>query len=141
MKRAQYLNNNYIEDESIRDTDKILSIKGYLDMMIKPYLSDIINNYQTQGEWIINSDNTVIDDKTQGEWKTQSTMQLILYLLRMHTKIYILEIMIDNETDEIIEKLFESYLQRYKKDLEERMRGSESVFDSVDLLHYEMVKK
>ena len=49
--------------------------------------------------------------------------------------------MIDNETDEIIEKLFESYLQRYKKDLEERMRGSESVFDSVDLLHYEMVKK
>ena len=110
-------------------------------MMIKPYLSDIINNYQTQGEWIIHSDNTVIDDKTQGEWKTQSTMQLILYLLRMHTKIYILEIMIDNETDEIIEKLFESYLQRYKKDLEERMRGSESVFDSVDLLHYEMVKK
>ena len=109
-------------------------------MMIKPYSSDIINNYKTQGEWIIHSDNTVIDYKTQGEWKTQSTMQLILDLLRMHTKIYILEIMIDNEADEIIEKLFESHLQRYKKDLEERMGGSESVFDSVDLLYYKLYK-
>ena len=38
----------------------------------------------------------------------------------MNTKIYIIEIMIDNETDEIIEKLFESHLQRYQKDLEEK---------------------
>ena len=62
------------------------------------------------------------------------------YLLRMNTKIYIIEIMIDNETDEIIEKLFESHLQRYQKDLEEKMRGSEFVFDSVDLLYYELYK-
>ena len=62
------------------------------------------------------------------------------YLLRMNTKIYIIEIMIDNETDEIIEKLFESHLQRYQKDLEEKMRGSEFVFDSVDLLYYKLYK-
>ena len=62
------------------------------------------------------------------------------YLLRMNTKIYIIEIMIDNETDEIIEKLFESHLQRYQKDLEEKMRGSEFVFDSVDLLYDNLYK-
>ena len=62
------------------------------------------------------------------------------YLLRIHTKIYVIEIMIDNETDEIIEKLFESHLQRYQKDLEEKMRGSEFVFDSVDLLYYKLYK-
>ena len=62
------------------------------------------------------------------------------YLLRMNTKIYIIEIMIDNETDEIIEKLFESHLQRYQKDLEEKMIGSEFVFDSVDLLYYKLYK-
>ena len=48
--------------------------------------------------------------------------------------------MIDNETDEIIEKLFESHLQRYQKDLEEKMRGSEFVFDSVDLLYDKLYK-
>ena len=62
------------------------------------------------------------------------------YLLRIHTKIYVIEIMIDNETDEIIEKLFESHLQRYQKDLEEKMRGSEFVFDSVDLLYDKLYK-
>ena len=32
--------------------------------------------------------------------------------------------MMGNETDEIIEELFESLLQRYQKDLKKKMRGS-----------------
>ena len=52
--------------------------------------------------------------------------------------------MMGNEKDEIIEKLFESYLQniftKYKKDLEEAMRGSEFVCDSIDLLYYQLQK-
>ena len=36
-----------------------------------------------------------------------------------------------NETDEIIE-LFESLLQKYQEGLEESMKGSDFVFDSVD---------
>ena len=48
--------------------------------------------------------------------------------------------MMDYETDEIIEELFKSLLQRYQEGLEESMRGSEFVFDSVDLLHYKFDK-
>ena len=33
--------------------------------MIRPYLSDIINDYKTQGEWRIHSGNTIIKHKTQ----------------------------------------------------------------------------
>ena len=44
--------------------------------MIKPYLSDIINNHKTQGEQKIHSENAIIDYKTQGEWKIQSTMAI-----------------------------------------------------------------
>ena len=44
--------------------------------------------------------------------------------------------MIGNETNEIIEKLFNSLLQKYQKGLEESMKGSEFETDSVDLLHY-----
>ena len=41
-------NNNYIEYESEGDKDKILSIKEYL-RMIRPYLSDLINDHKIQG--------------------------------------------------------------------------------------------
>ena len=54
----------------------------------------------------------------------------------MHTKSNNIEIMMGNETDEIIEELFESLLQRYQAGLEEKMKENEFVFDSVDLLHY-----
>ena len=37
--------------------------------MIRPYLSDMINDHKTQEVWKIYSDNKVIDYKTQGEWK------------------------------------------------------------------------
>ena len=67
-------NNNYIQYESIGDKDKNLSIKKYLDM-IRPYLSDIINDHTTQGEWRIHSGNTIIKLKAQGEWKIQLTME------------------------------------------------------------------
>ena len=38
-------------------------------------------------------------------------------------------------------KLFTSLWQRSQEDLEESMKGSEFVFDSVDLLHYKLHKK
>ena len=43
----------------------------------------------------------------------------------MHTRSDNIEIMMVNETYEIIEELFESLLQRYQKNLEEETRGSE----------------
>ena len=43
--------------------------------------------------------------------------------------------MIGNETDEIIEKFFESLLERCQKGLKESLKRSEFVFDSVDLLY------
>ena len=42
----------------------------------------------------------------------------------MHTKSDNIDVMLDSETDEIIEELFESLLQRYQKDLKKKMRGS-----------------
>ena len=45
-----------------------------------------------------------------------------------------------NETNEIIEELFDSLLQNYKKGLEEKMKGSDFLLDSVDLLYYNLHK-
>ena len=54
----------------------------------------------------------------------------------MHSKSDNIEILIGNETDEIIEDVFDSLLKRYQKGLEESMKGSEFVFDNVDSLYY-----
>ena len=38
------------------------------------------------------------------------------------------KIMMGNETDEIIKEIFVALLQKYKKELEEKMRGRKLVF-------------
>ena len=87
------------------------------------------------------------DHKTQSEWKIQLKMQINFISYKnfeetptMHTKSYNIEIMRGNKADEIIKKHFESLLENYQKVLEESMRGSEFVRDSIDLLHYRLQK-
>ena len=87
---------------------KLLSIKGHLNE-IRPYLSKMIN-----------------DHNTQGKWKTQLKIAINFFssknsneICTIHLKSNNIEIMIGNETDEIIEELFESLLQKHQKDLEE----------------------
>ena len=48
--------------------------------------------------------------------------------------------MMGSKTNEIIKELFDSFLQRYQKHLEESMRGSKFVFDSVSSLNYKLHK-
>ena len=98
--------------------------------MIKPCLSKMINNH-----------------KTQNESKIQLVLEIIFISSKdfketrpMYTRSNNIDIMIDYETYQIIEELFKSLLQKYQKGLEQKMRGSKFIFDSVDLLHYELSK-
>ena len=77
--------------------------------MIKPYLSDKINDHKTNGLVKYHSGNKIWVEETPSQWKIQLTM---------HTKSNNVEIMIGSETDEIIEDLFESFLQKYQEGLE-----------------------
>ena len=98
--------------------------------MIRSYLSDIINDYRTQGEWKSQLKTLIdfISFKDSDETRT------------MHRNIDNIKNMIGSEIDEIIEELFESLLQKYQKDLEESIRGSEFIFDSVDLFFLNLIK-
>ena len=115
-------NNNYIQYESMGGKDKNISIKKYSDV-IRPYLSNIINNHKAQGKWRIHSGNTIIEHRTQGEWKIHLTMGINFTSSKedsdetrtMHTKSDTIEIMMGSETEEIIEELFKSLLQRYQE--------------------------
>ena len=48
--------------------------------------------------------------------------------------------MIGNKTDEIIEKLFDSLLQNYCRNLEEPIKARKFVPDSIDLLYCHLQK-
>ena len=87
------------------------------------------------------------DYKTRREWKIQLTMPINFISLKdstetrtMYTKSRNIEIMMGNETNDIIEEFHGSLLQKYKKDLKETMTGSEFVRDSDDLLYYHLQK-
>ena len=45
-----------------------------------------------------------------------------------------------SDTDEVIEELFESFLQKYEQNLEEKMKGLEFEFDGVNFLYYDFDK-
>ena len=49
----------------------------------------------------------------------------------MHTKSINEEFMSGSDTYEIVKKLFKSLLQRYQKNLQEKMKGSDFAFDGV----------
>ena len=140
-------NNNYIQYESKGNKDKILTVNEYLDI-IRPNLSDIINDHKTQGEWKIHSGNTIIRHKTQSKWKIQLTMTINFISSKpdsnetctIHTKSNNVEIMIGSEADEIIKGLFESLLERYQEGLEESVIESEFIFNIVDALYYDFNK-
>ena len=79
--------------------------------MIRPYLSDIINNHKTIKNLRVHSRNEVIDYETQcGEWKIQLTMSINFISSKdsdetcnMQTKSDNIEIMMCSATNDIIE--------------------------------------
>ena len=117
------------EYEGNKDKDKTLLTREYLDE-IKPYLSDLKDNRKTQSDWKIQLTIAIsfISSKDSDETRT------------IHTKSGNIEIMIGNKTDQIIEELFESLLQRYQEGLDKKLKGRKFVFDSVDLCITNFIK-
>ena len=102
---------------------------------------------KTQGKWRIHSGNKIIECNIQSEWKIQLTRAINFISSKdsddtrtVHAKSNNVEIMMDSETDEIIEELFKSFLQIYQEGLAESMKGKEFIFDGVDALYYNLSK-
>ena len=123
-------NNNYIQYESKGNKDKTSDIREYLDM-IRPYLVDVINDHKNNDEWkiqLIAAIDFISSKPISDETHT------------MYTKSNNIEIMIGSDTNDAIEEIFKSLLQRYQENLKEKMRVSEFAFDAVNVLHYDLNK-
>ena len=58
----------------------------------------------------------------------------------MYTRSHNIEIMFGDDNHDIIEQLFESLLQKYEENLQNKMKGSDFEFDSVNFLYYDFNK-
>ena len=58
----------------------------------------------------------------------------------MHTRSDNEEFSNGSDTDEIIKGLFESFLQKYEENLQNKTRGSDFEFDGVNFLYYDVTK-
>ena len=102
----------------------------YLDM-IRLYLVDMINDHKLKAKWKIQL--TAVIDFISSKPDSDETHIT-------HTKSDNIKIMIGSETNEVTEELSESVLQRYHERLEDAMKRSGFVFDSVNALHYDLSK-
>ena len=108
----------------------MLTLKEYFTL-IENYLRELINYY-----------------KNKGEWKLQLIAEINFISLKpgsdetriMHTRSDNIEIMIGDDNDDIIEELFESFLQKYEENLQNKMKGSDFEFDGVNFLYYDFNK-
>ena len=58
----------------------------------------------------------------------------------MHAKSDNEEFMNGSDTDEVIKLLFESFLQKYEENLQEKMKGLDFEFAGVNFLYYDFNK-
>ena len=121
-------NKNYAQYQS--KGDRILTIQEYLTL-IENYLRELIKHC-----------------KNKGEWEIQLTAEINFISLKpgsdetrvMFTRGFNGEIMKGSDTDEVIKLLFESFLKKYKENLQEKMKGSDFEFDGANFFYCDFNK-
>ena len=109
--------------------DRILLIQEYFSL-IEKYLTELIDQY-----------------KYQGEWKVQLTAEINFTSLKpgsdeiriMHVRSDNEELMSGDDTNEIIKSLFQSFIQRYEENLQNKMKLSDFEFDAINFLYYDCI--
>ena len=119
-------NNNYLEYMS--NGNNSLSFNEYLEL-IKPYLYDLINVYKAKGEWKLQL-SAEIPFVSQ---KPDSNEIRIMY-----TRSTPEEIIIGSETGEVAKNLIMQLLQKHQGNLQNKMKGSEFIFNGVNYLYYDL---
>ena len=118
--------NNYLEYMS--NGNNSLSFNEYLEL-IKPYLYDLINVYKAKGEWKLqlSAEISFVSQKPGYDEKRV-----------MYTRSTPEEFMIGSETEEVAEKLIMSTLKKYQDNLQNKMKGSDFVFNGINYLYYDL---
>ena len=118
--------NNYLEYMS--NGNDSLSLNEYLEL-IKPNLYYLINVHKAKGEWKIqlSAEISFISQKPNSN-----------EIRVMFTRSIPEEFMIGSETEEVAEKRILSILQKYQDNLQNKMKGSDFIFNGINYLYYDL---
>ena len=117
---------NYLEYMS--NGNNSLSFNEYLEL-IKPYLYDLINVYKAKGEWELqlSAEISFVSQKPDSD-----------EIRIMYTRSTPEEIIIGYETEEVAENLIMQLLQKYQDNLQNKMKGSDFIFNGINYLYYDL---
>ena len=119
---------NYLEYMS--NGNNSLSFNEYLEL-IKPYLYDLINVYKAKGEWKLQLSAEI-------SFVSQKPDSNEIHI--MYTRSTPEEIITGCETEEVAEKLIMQLSQKYQDNLQNKMKGSDFIFNGVNYLYYDLNK-
>ena len=120
---------NYVFYESNGYNDGLLYVFEYFEK-IKPCLRDLIDFYNTKGEWKIQLSICItFISHTDG-----NQIQL------MHPKSDNVKTMWGVDANDTINELISTFLQRYQEVLETKMKGSNLIFNHINSLEYHFNK-
>ena len=136
--------NNYIEYQSGGDRYNSLSPKECLDM-IRPYLRDLIDGHKPTAKLTNRASN---NDSELGEWNIQLVMQNNCISTKnfedtcaAYSASKPVEIFMGADTDDAIDILFDTLLQRFQKTIEaSNDNGSGYTHENIALLYYYFMK-
>ena len=106
----------------------LLILNEYLEL-IKPYLYDLINVYKAKGEWKLqlSAEISFISQKPNSN-------EIRVIFIRSTSE----EFMIGSETEELAEKHIISIPQKYQDNLQNKMKGSDFIFNGINYLYYDL---
>ena len=99
--------------------------------MIEKHLRELINKYKNEGKWKIQ----LIAEINFISLKLGSDEMHVMYTRSDNE-----EFMNGSNTDEVVKLLFESFLQKFEENLQEKMRGSNFELDGINFFYYNFNK-
>ena len=115
--------------EYMSNGNNSLSFNEYLNDLIKPYLYNSINVYKARGEWKL---------QLSAEVSFVSQKPGSNEIRTMYTRSTPEEIIICCETEEVAENLIMSILQKYQDNSQNKMKGSDFIFNEINYLYYDL---
>ena len=120
MEKHKIISSYYVEYESNRDRNKILTIEEYLNKL------GHINNLKKSDTWNIQLTTTIYFISAK-----DNDGECVMHLKSDNT-----DFMIYDNADEVTEDIFETLLNRDEIGLETSIRVSDFIFDCVHLFYY-----
>ena len=150
------INNNNTNDDYIENIRDLFSILDYEPVLIKSGFDNNYLEYMSNGN-DSSSFNEYLElikpylclinvHKAKREWKIQLSAEISFISQKpnsneirvMFTRSTPEEFMIGNETEEFAEKLIISILQKYQDHLQNKMKGSDFIFNGINYLYYDL---